>query len=271
MDSPSPQDRAEPGPASDPGSSPGLHVAFIAGVSPGKWFHRWEERFPEVPLSSGMVDDAEQLAVLRDGRADIAFVRLPVDREREGLHVIPLYEELPVVVAPKGHEIQAFEEIPLAEVEDELFEFDGGPSERLDLVEGGAGLAIMPMSVVRHFNRKELRYRPVTGVDPYAVGVAWRRDNDSETVQEFIGVVRGRGAASSRQASVQKDQQEAAKKRREDLAASQSKEAKARNEASRAAKGARSGRAAGRGRGSSGGKGGASKGGAGKGRPKRGR
>ncbi|GHG52885.1 hypothetical protein GCM10012320_23370 [Sinomonas cellulolyticus] len=223
-------------------SAPPLRVAFVAGVAPGKWFHRWEERFPGHPLASAMVDDAEQLAVLRDGRADIAFVRLPVDKDREELHVIPLYEELPVVVAPKGHEIQAFEEVPFAEVEDELFEYNGGPSDRLDLVEGGAGLAIMPMSVVRHFNRKDLRYRPVTGLEPFGVAVAWRRDNEAEAIQEFIGVVRGRGANSSRQASVQRGQQEAAKKRREDLAASQSKEARARNESSRAAKAARGGR-----------------------------
>ncbi|WP_415856933.1 LysR family transcriptional regulator substrate-binding protein [Sinomonas sp. G460-2] len=222
----------------------GLRVAFVAGVSPGKWFHRWEERFPDVPLSSEMVDDAEQLAVIRDGRADVAFVRLPVDRD--GLHVIPLYDELPVVVAPKGHEIQAFDEVPLAEIEDELFEYDGGHSERLDLVEGGAGLAILPMSVVRHFNRKELRYRPVTGVPEYAVGIAWLRENESDEIQEFVGVVRGRSASSSRQTSVQKDEQEAAKQRRVDRAASQSAEARARNDASRAAKSARSGRGAGK-------------------------
>ncbi|ASN53747.1 LysR family substrate-binding domain-containing protein [Sinomonas sp. R1AF57] len=228
-------------------SAPALKVAFVAGVAPGKWFHRWEERFPDVPLASQMVEDGEQLAVLGDGRADVAFVRLPVDKDREGLHVIPLYEELPVVVAPKGHEIQAFEEIPLAEVADELFEYDGAPSERLDLVEGGAGLAIMPMSVVRHFNRKDLRYRPVTGMEPYGVGIAWRRDNESSAIQEFIGVVRGRGANSSRQESVQRDQQEAAKQRREDRAAAQSKAARARNEASRAAKAARGGKPAARG------------------------
>ena len=39
----------------------------------------------------------------RPCRADLSFVRLPVDRE--GLSVIPLYAELPVVVAPKEHEI----------------------------------------------------------------------------------------------------------------------------------------------------------------------
>ncbi|MCH6472268.1 LysR family substrate-binding domain-containing protein [Sinomonas terrae] len=214
--------------------SAALRVAFVAGVAPGKWFRRWEDRFPDVALASELVEDSEQLAVLREGRADIAFVRLPIDRE--GLHLIPLYEELPVVVAPKGHEIQAFEEVAFAEIEDELFEYDGGPSERLDLVEGGAGLAILPMSVVRHLNRPELRYRPVTGVPGYEVGVAWLRENESEAIQEFIGIVRGRSASSSRQASVQRGQQEAAQQRRTDRAAAQSAEAKARNDASRAAK-----------------------------------
>ncbi|WP_052207163.1 LysR family substrate-binding domain-containing protein [Sinomonas humi] len=212
-----------------------LRVAFVAGVAPGKWFRRWEDRFPDVALASELVEDSQQVAVLHEGRADVAFVRLPIDRE--GLHLIPLYEELPVVVAPKGHEIQAFEEVAFAEIEDELFEYDGGASERLDLVEGGAGLAILPMSVVRHLNRPELRYRPVTGVPGYEVGVAWLRENESEAIQEFIGIVRGRSASSSRQASVQRGQQEAAKQRRSDRSAAQSSEAKARNEASQAGKG----------------------------------
>ncbi|WP_138445031.1 LysR family substrate-binding domain-containing protein [Sinomonas susongensis] len=208
-----------------------LRVAFVAGVAPGKWFRRWEERFPETALQSQLVDDGRQLDALRAGEVDLAFVRLPVDRE--GLHLIPLYEELPVVVAPKGHEIQAFDEVPFAEIEDELFEYDGGPSERLDLVEGGAGLAILPMSVVRHLNRPELRYRPVVGVPGYEVGLAWLRENESDAVQEFVGIVRGRSANSSRQTSVQREEQEAARQRRSDRAAAQSAAAKARNEASR--------------------------------------
>ena len=69
---------------------------------------------PDVPLHSFMSDDGAQLSVLRDGSADLSFVRLPV--EREGLSVIPLYEEQPVVVAPKGHEISLFEEVDLADL-----------------------------------------------------------------------------------------------------------------------------------------------------------
>ncbi|MGO7983797.1 LysR substrate-binding domain-containing protein, partial [Rhizobium johnstonii] len=43
-------------------------------------------------------EEAEQSAVLRDGRADVAFVRLPI--EADELNVIPLYEEVSVVVTP---------------------------------------------------------------------------------------------------------------------------------------------------------------------------
>ena len=74
---------------------------------------------PDVPLHSFMSDDGAQLSVLRDGSADLSFVRLPV--EREGLSVIPLYEEQPVVVAPKGHEISLFEEVALADLSAETF------------------------------------------------------------------------------------------------------------------------------------------------------
>ena len=97
----------------------GLRFAYVAGVTPGKWIRRWEERMPQVPLHSFMSDDGAQVTVLRDGSADLSFVRLPA--EREGLSVIPLYEEQPVVVAPKGHEISLFEEVDLADLSAETF------------------------------------------------------------------------------------------------------------------------------------------------------
>ncbi len=87
---------------------------------------------PDVPLQSFMSDDGAQLTVLRDGSADLSFVRLPV--EREGLSVIPLYEEQPVVVAPKGHEISLFEEVGLADLSAETFldvQELGGPESAL--------------------------------------------------------------------------------------------------------------------------------------------
>jgi DNA-binding transcriptional LysR family regulator len=183
-----------------------LRFAYVAGVTPGKWIRRWEERMPGIPLQSFLTDEASQLAVLRDGSADLSFVRLPV--EREGLSVIPLYEEQPVVVAPKGHEISVFEEVPLEDLAEETFlDVDGlgGPEIALQVVASGAGLVILPMSVARHFNVKDTVARRLTGAPGTEIALAWPSDATDEVIEEFIGIVRGRTAQSSRQPSAQQE------------------------------------------------------------------
>ena len=192
---------------------------------------------PEVPLRSFPVSEQEQVRVLYEGRADLALVRLPVERDR--LSVIPLYSEVPVVVAPRDHEVAVFEEVPVTELAAEYLLQDpalvpewrdisdeirngtrkplpeiNGVEEALDLVEAGVGILILPMSVARHFNRKNLRYRPVTGVAETQIGLAWLTEKTDPVIEEFIGVVRGRSAQSSRQPSVQARQEAAPKKGR---------------------------------------------------------
>jgi hypothetical protein len=183
-----------------------LRFAYVAGVTPGKWIRRWEERVLDIPLQSFMSDDGAQLEVLRTGSADLSFVRLPV--EREGLSVIPLYEEQPVVVAPKGHEISVFEEVALADLAEETF-LDvtelGGPETAMQVVASGAGLVILPMSVARHFNVKDTVARRLTGAPATEIALAWPSGSTDEVIEEFIGIVRGRTAQSSRQPSAQQE------------------------------------------------------------------
>jgi LysR substrate binding domain len=202
-----PQTDASPAGSADPVEPDAprvLRIAYVAGVTPGKWIRRWEERVQDVPLQAFMSDDGAQVEVLKDGSADLSFVRLPV--EREGLNVIPLYEEQPVVVAPKGHEISVFEEVAYADLEQESF-LDvtalGGPEAALQVVAAGAGLVILPMSVARHFNVKDTVARRLTGALATEIAVAWPVDSTDEVIEEFIGIVRGRTAQSSRQPSAQ--------------------------------------------------------------------
>ncbi|WP_459792008.1 LysR family substrate-binding domain-containing protein [Arthrobacter sp. AD-310] len=181
-----------------------LRIAYVAGVTPGKWIRRWEERMPGVPLTAFMHDGGAQAGAVRDGSADMAFVRLPV--EREGLSVIPLYEEQPVVVAPKGHEISVFEEVALADLEQESF-LDvaalGGPEPALQVVAAGAGLAVLPMSVARHYNVKDTVARRLSGAPGTEIALVWLTESTDDVLEEFIGIVRGRTAQSSRQPSAQ--------------------------------------------------------------------
>jgi hypothetical protein len=111
-----------------------------------------------------------------------------------------------VVVARKGHEISVFEEVALEDLAEETFlDADGlgGPEMALQVVASGAGLLILPMSVARHFNVKDTVARRLTGAPTTEIALAWPSDATDEVIEEFIGIVRGRTAQSSRQPSAQ--------------------------------------------------------------------
>ena len=185
-----------------------LSVGFVPGVTPGKWVARWRERHPEAPLELHQHDD-DALAALREGSDDVVFVRLPVDRA--GLHLIPLYEEQPVVVVSRDNELSLYDDVPVEELEGEAL-LDvaecGGPKTAIEVAASGAGVVVLPMSLARLYARKDAVHRPVPGLPPTTIGIAWRVEDESDDVEEFIGIVRGRTAQSSRQPS----QREAPKK-----------------------------------------------------------
>ena len=183
-----------------------LRFAYVAGVTPGNGSGAGKSGCRMFRCTPSCPTTARSSRVLRDGSADLSFVRLPV--EREGLSVIPLYEEQPVVVAPKGHEISLFEEVALADLSPGDLPGRrglGGPEMALQVVASGAGLVILPMSVARHFNVKDTVARKLTGAPATEIALAWPSDATDEVIEEFIGIVRGRTAASSRQPSAQQE------------------------------------------------------------------
>lgn len=166
-------------------------VAYVLGVTPGKWARIWNERMPRHPLELLQVSPAEAVAALLSGAADVALLRLPV--ADDSLSAIPLYAESPVVVVPKGHEIEALDSVTVAEIEGAL---QGDWVANVDLVAANAGVAVMPQSVARALSRKDVVARPVTDAPETSVALVWRETTPE--VDEFIGIVRGRTANSSR-------------------------------------------------------------------------
>lgn len=170
-------------------------VAFVPGVTPGKWERIWRERMPRSPLEMRAHPPDAALTALRDGTAHMALLRdVTADDE---LHVIPLYREQPVVVAPKDHAVAAFDELTLADLDGETM-LPGDDAATVELVAANVGLAIMPMSVARAHSRRDVISRPLTDAADTGVGLAWLRDADDTRLDTFIGIVRGRTANSSR-------------------------------------------------------------------------
>jgi DNA-binding transcriptional LysR family regulator len=197
-----------------------FRVGFAPGVMPDKWGRIWAERMPRRPLDLVPLGDRDGVAMLRSGELDMCLVRLPV--EREGMHLIPLYDEQPVVVVVKEHPVAAYDEIDVTDLADEhlLQDPDTVPEWRdvaaevrdgtrypvpemtlrqaVESVAADAGIVVVPMSLARLHHRKDVVHVPVTGVPTTKVGLAWTVGNDDDRVQTFIGVVRGRSANSSR-------------------------------------------------------------------------
>ncbi|TDD05276.1 LysR family transcriptional regulator [Nonomuraea deserti] len=190
-------------------------MAYAPGVTPAKWAGIWAERLPGVQLSLISVPAADVVEVLRGGGADAGFVRLPVDRD--GLSVIPLYVETTVVVVPKDHAVTAADEVTVADLaDDEVFHplddvlewtarpglpaFERPPTtaDAIRLVAAGTGLVLLPQSLARLHHRKDLTFRPVTDAPQSQVALAWPTDRTTDQVEDFIGIVRGRTANSSR-------------------------------------------------------------------------
>ncbi len=200
-----------------------FRVGFATGVMPDKWARVWAERMPRRALELVPLQDRDGVAMVRAGELHMCLVRLPVDRE--GLHLIPLYDEQPVVVVAKEHPVAAYDEIDVADLADEhlLQDPDDVPEwrdvavevrdgsrypvpamslrEAVESVAADAGIVIVPMSVARLHHRKDVVAVPVSGVPTTKVGLTWpvdAADSGDDRYEAFIGVVRGRRATSTR-------------------------------------------------------------------------
>ncbi|MBV7696373.1 LysR family substrate-binding domain-containing protein [Streptomyces sp. TRM70350] len=194
---------------------PTFRLAYVPGATPGKWVRIWNERLPDVPLTLVSVTAPEASDVLRDGGADAGIVRLPVDRTV--FSAIPLYTETTVVVVPKDHLITAADEVTVEDLADEVvlhplddvlgweqppgepaFERPATTAAAVELVAAGIGVLAVPQSLARLHHRRDLTYRPLVNAPQSSVALAWPEDAHTDLVEDFIGIVRGRTANSTR-------------------------------------------------------------------------
>lgn len=174
-----------------------LIVAFVPGVTPGKWERVWRDRRPGILDLRPMPQDAA-LAALTDGTAHMALLRdVAADDTR---HAIPLYREAPVVVAPRGSLVAALDAVDLVDLDDEtVLPVDlGHPEDAVELVAANVGVAILPQSVARATSRKDVVARPVRDAPDTGIALVWPVADPHPLADTFIGVVRGRTANSSR-------------------------------------------------------------------------
>lgn len=194
---------------------PSLTLGYVPGGTPAKWARIWAQRRPGIRLELHSVAAADAADQVRAGAVDVALLRLPTDTS--GLATIPLYDESTVAVVPADHLLTAVDELTAADLVDEptLLPLDdvvvwadapGVPVDHrpettegaIELVAAGMGALIAPQSLARLYHRKDLTYRPIVDAPTCPVALAIPEGPQSELVEEFIGIVRGRKPGSSR-------------------------------------------------------------------------
>jgi DNA-binding transcriptional LysR family regulator len=183
-------------------------VGFTCGISPAPLLSALDERHPEVHFQAVRTLVTDQLGPLHDGRADVAFVRAPLDAR--GLATIPLYAEPWVVAMPAGHPLAGAAcldtEALLAErlLQPEYLvaalipgwlerhtgraapDRDRAPDieEMMEQVVAGLGLVLLPRGAADTYRRPGVAMVPAPGMPPNQVFLAWRDTNPAPLIPE---------------------------------------------------------------------------------------
>ena len=157
---------------------------------------------------------SDPTAGLASGEVDAALLRLPFPGQ-DDVRIEVLLSEPRWVALPVIHPLAARNRVPFRQLWDEPFvaapvetgfwrdywlatgERQGHPvrigavtdqpDAYLTAIANGDGIALVPESAARYYARPGITYRPVTGVSPSQVGVAWPPANDTNpVVQDFV-------------------------------------------------------------------------------------
>lgn len=177
-----------------------LLVAFVPGVTPGKWERIWRERRPGGRLDLMPLPQSAARDALAAGTVHMALLRdTPAD---DRWHAIALYREQPVVVAPRDSLVAALDTVRLVDLDGEnVLPVDiqaGDGADAVELVAANVGVVVLPQSIARLHGRKDVVARPLVDAPDTGVSLVWPQDDPHPLVDVFMGIVRGRTANSSR-------------------------------------------------------------------------
>ncbi|MET7375103.1 LysR family transcriptional regulator [Micromonospora arida] len=190
---------------------PTFTIAFMPGLLVTAEARAIGQRHPDLAVNVVRTSWDDQADIVREGRADVSYVRLPVNQR--GLCLRPLFTEPRVVVLPTDHRLAGKESVDLAELVEErlLQDPDAVPEwrdlpnrptdpdprprpelnsveEKLEHVAAYAGMVILPLSTATFYTRPDVSHVPVADLGPNQVCLAWAEDNRSPLVHEFVEI-----------------------------------------------------------------------------------
>lgn len=213
-----------------------LRLSFITGTEPDKWFFRFRDRTAHGELVDIPSDDP--VGLLLADEADLALTRLPDPRVAgtDQLHVVELYKEQPGIALNKDNEITIVDPVGPDDIEGEILNYriaDDGSIDydelrtALSVVGANVGVAIAPRPLLKVLSKREVSHRGYSGdVATTRIALVWSKEKDSDAIQDFVGIAKGRTANSSRQEKPKLSASQKAKAKQERRAAAGKKTTK---------------------------------------------
>ncbi|GAA3456212.1 LysR family transcriptional regulator [Dactylosporangium matsuzakiense] len=190
---------------------PSLRLALKADYDAGL-LPKLLDAFTALPVELLLGGRGEQVAALHDGRADVALLPTPFDGR--GLDTEPLLTTASVVALAAGDPLAARTSLRLADLTGR--KLPGGTaaergrmqphasgrsfdlSQIFNLIEVGEVVWFLPAFVAERFPRPGLAYRPIEGVEPVTLAVAWPAESRSPAVAAFVRAAKAVAEAVSR-------------------------------------------------------------------------
>lgn len=168
-----------------------LAVAFAPGLRVSETVRAFTLTHPDVEIELLHLPWWEQDAPLRDGRADVGYLRRPFDDA--GLRAIHVGTDPKVACLPGSHKLARRPSLSLADLEGESI-LDAtrrrisSVEEKFELVAAGHGIAVVPVSVATSYSRPDLVYRPLADAVPLETCLVVMADRQDQPVADFLTV-----------------------------------------------------------------------------------
>lgn len=186
-----------------------LAIGFMPGLLVTPIVQGLAASFPGIRVELVRTGWDDQVETILDGRVDLGLVRLPVTHP--GLRVEPLFRESRVAVLSASHPLAAVGDLDVTALAGhELLQSpDAAPEWRaarvargldvpsageypkeveikLERVAASTGVAFLPASTARFYQRPDIVVRPVPGLAPSRVGLAWAVGRDGPVLVRAV-------------------------------------------------------------------------------------
>jgi DNA-binding transcriptional LysR family regulator len=196
-------------------------IGFMPGLIVTDAVRAMQDRHPQLTVNVLRTNWDDQTEVIHDGRADVSYVRQPVDRR--GLCSRPLLTEPRVAALPDDHRLAGKTTVSIADLADEHLLQDPAAvpewrdiatelqignrrnapvfhtvEEKLEHVAAGRGIVLLPLSTATYYTRPGVSYARVSDIPPNQVCLVWDAARRSPLIQDFAAIAADHSPVANR-------------------------------------------------------------------------